>query len=107
MQRRFENMAAARGPTIVQQEDDVTLLGHELMPEETGPAPRVVHHLRVWAAVGADEYWILFLRIKIRWFDDAGIERHTVAGFNGEKFHRRETVIRQLRHIVLINRRDA
>src|SRR6266850_1166871 len=107
MQRRFENMTAARGPPIVQQEDDVTLLRHELMPQEAGPAPRVVHYLRVWATVGADEYRIRFLRIKIRWLDDAGIEQHTVTGFNSEKFHRRETVIRQLRHIVLFDRRDA
>src|SRR5437879_7927845 len=85
MQWRFENMAAARGPAIVQQEDDVSLLRHEFMPQEAGPAPRVADHLRVRAAVRADKYGIFSLSIKIRRLDDAGIEQHTVTGLDSEK----------------------
>src|SRR6266850_4996863 len=107
MQRRLENMATARGTAIVEQKDDVALLRHEFMPQEGGPAPQVADYLRVWTAVGADEYRILFLRIKIRRLDDAGIEQHAVTGLDGEKFYRREMVIRELHHIVLIDRRDA
>src|SRR5437879_3163201 len=76
MQRSFESMSAPRRATIIQRENNVTLLRHELVPQEIGSAPAVADNLSVRPAIGVSEHRVFLLWIKIRRLDDRS-EEHT------------------------------
>jgi len=53
--RRFKGMAAVEGPAVIKAENDETLLGHHLEPQNSTAAPNVLDILDLRTAVNVDQ----------------------------------------------------
>src|SRR5215831_19606255 len=98
----FEGVTARGGAAIVEGKDDVALLCHHLVPEESSWAsPGIRDHLGVWPAVGEGDDGIFLRRVELWRLDHRAMQGDAVAGLHGEKFDGRKTVLREFRDLVL------
>src|ERR1700692_5061940 len=82
----FENVATPGGAAIIERKNDVALLRHHLVPQESsGARPGVQNNLGVRAAVGERNNRGFLRGIEIGRLDHRAIQRYAVVRLDGEK----------------------